>query len=156
MKKIFIFAPSNERHFAQKQQKMSKISEISVKSKAFALLLCLAVMLLTATNLNAQLYDLRGLFGRGIAPEEIVEGEDEEYLEYFMYYGYRGGLFNPTYGGYNIGTQIFGSDTDGGLNIYTQQFGYEEEETPLGSGCLVLTLAGAAYAFKKRKNNDKK
>lgn len=58
-------------------------------------------------------------------------------------------------GGYNIGTQIFGSDTDGGFNIYTQQFGYEEPETPLGSGCIVLTLAGAAYAFRKRKNNNK-
>lgn len=56
-------------------------------------------------------------------------------------------------GGFNIGTQIFGSDTDGGFNIYTQQFGYEE--VPLGCGCLVLTLAGAAYAFKKRKNNNK-
>ena len=64
--------------------------------------------------------------------------------------------YNEGYGSFNVGTQIFGSDTDGGLNIYTQQFGYEEEETPLGSGCIVLTLAGAAYAFKKRKNNDKK
>lgn len=58
-------------------------------------------------------------------------------------------------GGYFIGTQIFGSDTYGGFNIYTQQFGYEEIETPLGSGCLVLTLAGAAYAIRKRKNNKK-
>ena len=69
----------------------------------------------------------------------------------------REGLFyNGTiHGGYNIGTQIFGSDTDGGFNIYTQQFGDEEEETPLGSGCIVLTLAGAAYAIRKRKNNKK-
>lgn len=63
--------------------------------------------------------------------------------------------YGTNQGAFNIGTEIFGSDTDGGFNIYTQQFGYEEEETPLGSGCLVLTLAGAAYAIRKRKNNKK-
>ena len=62
----------------------------------------------------------------------------------------RNGIYQ---GGYNIGTEIFGSDTDGGLNIYTQQFG---DEAPLGGGWLVLTMAGTAYAFKKRKNNKKK
>jgi uncharacterized protein (TIGR02145 family) len=73
--------------------------------------------------------------------------EEEEILGLMRY--------NEGYGSFNIGTEIFGSDTDGGLNIYTQQFGYEEEETPLGSGCIVLTLAGAAYAIRKRKNNKK-
>ena len=69
----------------------------------------------------------------------------------------REGLFynSTNQEGYNIGTEIFGSDTDGGFNIYTQQFGYEEPETPLGSGFIVLTLAGAAYAIRKRKNNKK-
>ena len=108
-------------------------------------------MLLTSTNLNAQLYGLRGLFGRGIAPEELMEEEEE----YIMYYGYRGGFLNPNDNGFNIGTEIFGSNTDGGLNIYTQQFGYEEEETPLGSGCIVLTLAGAAYVIRKRKSTKR-
>ena len=62
----------------------------------------------------------------------------------------RNGIYQ---GGFNIGTEIFGSDTDGGFNIYTQQFG---DEAPLGGGWLVLTMAGTAYAFKKRKNDNKK
>ena len=64
-----------------------------------------------------------------------------------------GGLFNPSTGGYDITTQHFGSDVYGGYNITTQHFGHD---APLGGGCLVLTLAGAAYALKKRKNNKKK
>ena len=55
-------------------------------------------------------------------------------------------------GGYDIGTQHFGDDVYGGFNIGTQQFG---EEAPLGSGWFVLTIAGVAYAFRKRKNNNK-
>ena len=55
-------------------------------------------------------------------------------------------------GGYNIGTQHFGDDIFGGFNISTQLFG---EEAPLGSGWLVLTIAGVSYAFRKRKNNNK-
>ena len=62
-------------------------------------------------------------------------------------------MLDPTYGGYNIGTQHFGDDVNGGFNIGTQQFG---QEAPLGGGWLVLTMAGAAYAFKKRKNNNDK
>lgn len=56
-------------------------------------------------------------------------------------------------GGFNIGTQIFGSDVVGGFNITTQVFG---QETPLDGGLLVLALAGAAYTFKNRKKNNKK
>lgn len=55
-------------------------------------------------------------------------------------------------GAYNIGSQHFGDDVFGGFNIGTQQFG---EEAPLGSGWLVLTIAGVSYAFRKRKNNNK-
>ena len=55
-------------------------------------------------------------------------------------------------GGYNIGTQHFGYDVFGGFDISTQLFG---QEAPLGSGWLVLTIAGVAYAFRKRKNNNK-
>ena len=66
----------------------------------------------------------------------------------------RDGMFRSgDQGGFNIGTQHFGDNTYGGFNIGTQQFG---EEAPLGGGWLVLTLAGVAYAFKKRKNNNTK
>lgn len=56
-------------------------------------------------------------------------------------------------GGYNIGTQIFGSDVYGGYNITTQVFG---QEAPLGGGLVVLAITGVTYAIKKRKNNNKK
>ena len=64
----------------------------------------------------------------------------------------RGGLIDPTGSGFNIGTQLFGEINDGGFNIGTQQFG---QEAPLAGGWLVLTIAGVAYAFKKRKNSNK-
>ena len=55
---------------------------------------------------------------------------------------------NGTFGGYNVGTQVFGSDVSGGYNITTQQFG---QEAPL-DGCLLIMLgAGAVYAARKRK-----
>ena len=60
---------------------------------------------------------------------------------------------NANFGGYNIGTQIFGSDVNGGFNITTQVFG---QETPLDGGLFVLAISGVAYAMKKRKNNNKK
>ena len=50
--------------------------------------------------------------------------------------------------GYNIGSQIFGSDVNGGYNIGTQQFG---QELPLGEGLLVMAAAGVCYAVRKRK-----
>ena len=79
----------------------------------------------------------------------------EEPVPYYIY-DFRGGLFGSDNNGYyNISTQQFGSDDYGGFNISTQLFGYEEEEG-LGSGWVVLTLAGTAYAIKKRKNNEKK
>ena len=64
------------------------------------------------------------------------------------------GLFriNDILGRFNIGTQLFGDNTLGGFDVSTQQFG---EEAPLGSDWLVLTIAGVAYAFRKRKNNKK-
>ena len=59
---------------------------------------------------------------------------------------------NTNFGGYNIGTQIFGSEY-GGFNITTQVFG---QETPLDGGLFVLAISGVAYAIKKRKSNNKK
>lgn len=55
-------------------------------------------------------------------------------------------------GGYNLNNQNFGSN---GYELYNQTFG-QDSDTPLGSGLLILVAAGAGYAFKKRKNNNKK
>ena len=51
-------------------------------------------------------------------------------------------------GGYNIGTQIFGSDEYGGYNITTQVFG---QEAPLGGELWIMIGAGTVYVMKKRK-----
>ena len=108
------------------------------------LILMLFVALLLPSRSMAQFRMWQGgLFGMGPLSEEIMEEE-----EYIMYYGYRGGLFNPTGNGYNIGTQHFGSDENGGFNITTQVFG---QEMPLGSGLLIMLGAGTVYAVKKRK-----
>ena len=56
-------------------------------------------------------------------------------------------------GGFNIGVEQFGGENgggEGGFNIGTEQFG--DEDSPLGSGLFIMAAAGAAYAFKKRKN----
>ena len=57
---------------------------------------------------------------------------------------------NGAIGGYNVGTQGFGSDVYGGYNIGTQQFG---QDLPLGEGLLVMAAAGAFYAARKRKKD---
>ena len=126
--------------------------KVKPNSMPLSLLLALALLLPSVSIAQSRMW-YGGLFGRGIAPDEVLDEEEEAF---YKDYGYRGGLFYPTYyGGYNIGTQIFGSDIYGGFNIYTQLFGEEEEDAPLGSGCLVLTLAGLSYALIKRKNNKK-
>jgi hypothetical protein len=137
---MFIFAPSNGRLVARKRQKMSKIR---LKPKAIVLSLALAVSLLWPMAVNAQNYALYydGLFRRGPMGK------------YYDDYSLFRGMMNANNGGYFIYNQQFGSDVNGGFNIGTQQFGYE---APLGGGWLVLTMAGTAYAFKKRKNNNKK
>ena len=53
-----------------------------------------------------------------------------------------------SFGGYNIGAQVFGSDVYGGFNITTQQFG---NEAPLTGGMLILLGAGVVYAIRKRE-----
>lgn len=110
--------------------------KVKLKKKAFALSMGLAVMTLTATNLNAQYDGNRGLFGRGAMPESYNEN---------------GTMYRGTTGGYNISTELFGSGTNGGYQISTEQFG---QSAPLGSGLFIMAAAGAAYAFKKRKKNN--
>ena len=111
------------------------------KKKLKVLVLSLGLVLGVMTPVIAQTRFGGGMLGYG-------RNTEQQSREGLFYNGTK-------HGGYNIGTQIFGSDTDGGFNIYTQQFGDEEEETPLGSGCIVLTLAGAAYAIRKRKSTKR-
>ena len=118
------------------------MSKISVKPKAIVLLLGLVISLLTVPNLNAQKGGNRGLFGRGITP-------DDETV-YTL-----GGMLrqmNEDEYGYNLYNQQFGSDEYGGYELYNQTFG---QEVPLGSGLFIMAVAGASYALKKRKSNKK-
>ena len=109
----------------------------SLKTVAFAL--GLAAMMVPATTLNAQGRP-GGLFGTN-APTEGSAGP------------LMGDRSGGTGTGFNIGVEQFGGENgggQGGFNIGTEQFGDEEE--PLGSGLFIMAAAGAAYAFKKRKN----
>ena len=106
------------------------------KLKVLVLSLGLVLGMMIPKMLHAQ--EGGGVFGYG----QYSEQQSSEGM-------FRGGAGQ---GGYNIGTQHFGDDIFGGFNIGTQQFG---EEAPLGSGWLVLTIAGVAYAFRKRKNNNR-
>ena len=107
---------------------MSSIKRIEV---IMVLLLCIAVGALAQSG--------GGVFGRGNTQEQADD---------FGAMG-RGG----SSGSYNLHNQQFGSDVNGGYELHNQTFG---QDAPLGSGWLVLTLAGAAYASKKWKNNIKK
>ena len=109
----------------------------SLKTVAFAL--GLAAMGLTAGNLNAQTGG--GLFGRGAETEAGASNES---------------IMRTTGGtgtGFNIGVEQFGGENgggQGGFNVGTEQFG-----APLGSGLFIMAVAGAAYAFsKKRKKQE--
>ena len=58
---------------------------------------------------------------------------------------------------FNITTGLFGGnggDAGGnyGINIGTMGEDPPEPSAPLGSGLFIMAAAGAAYAFKKRKN----
>ena len=118
----------------------------SIKLKTIVLSLEVAVMMLTATNLNAQSDGSRGLFSRGKA----FDKSDQE--AYYIWGLMNRGGDSELGMGYNLFNQQFGDDLYGGYNLYNQTFG---QEVPLGSGWLILTAAGAAYALKKRINNDK-
>lgn len=109
-----------------------------LKKKTLLLTLALLAGLLGPMDLNAQ---ESGALGRG---------EDAESIGNFSLFD-RGSLG----GGFNLFNQQFGEDEEGGYELYNQTFG-QDSDTPLGSGLLILVAAGASYAFKKRKNNNKK
>ncbi|MBQ3709626.1 MAG: hypothetical protein II887_02870 [Bacteroidales bacterium] len=104
--------------------------------KAFMLSLGLAGGLLLSVSATAQSMG-GGVFGYGNG--SIVEPQ-------------RDGVFDTRSldGGYSLHNQQFGAD-NGGYNLYNQTFG---QDTPLGSGLFIVAVAGAAYAFRKRKKNN--
>ena len=110
--------------------------------KTVACALGLAAMMVPATTLNAQ-GRLGGLFGTN-APTEGSAGP---------LMGDRSGSNTS----FNIGTGQFGGDggqADGNYGISIGTFGQNPPgpSAPLGSGLFIMAAAGAAYAFKKRKN----
>ena len=126
-----------------------KNDEKTLKTLAFSL--GLVVLLLSATNLNAQDSGSRGLFNRGMAYNKDEEEQDSRGL---MNRGADEGE------GFHLFNQQFGTDEEGGFELQNQTFGQDDEgetdDAPLGSGLLILTAAGAGYALRKRKNNDNK
>ena len=99
--------------------------------KAFVLFL--GLLMLTATQMNAQNKG-GGLFGMG------PSGEASPHRS----------LLNPSGG--NITNQTYGSDADG-FGITNQTYG---QDAPLGSGLLIMVLAGACYAGMKRNKKQTK
>lgn len=95
--------------------------------KTLVFSLGLMAVLLTSTNLNAQYDGSRGLFGLG------KSAADYEYS-----YSNRDGLMN-----------ISGNSSEGISN-----YGIGEE-VPMGSGLLILSLAGVGYAALRRKRSRK-
>ena len=98
--------------------------------KAFVLFL--GLLMLTATQMNAQNKG-GGLFGMG------PSGEASPHRS----------LLNPLGG--NITNQTYGSDADG-FGITNQTYG---QDAPLGSGLLMMAVAGACYAGMKRNKKQK-
>ena len=102
------------------------------KRRILVLLTAMAAMLLLPQTSTAQYdetrYGLQPWFSTSLMGRECGRGGD---------------------GSYNLHNQQF-SDDEGGFNLYNQFF-----EVPLGSGLLILTAAGAGYALKKRKSNNK-
>ena len=110
------------------------------KLKTITLSLGLAALMFQAVTVDAQVIN-RGLLQNPYKEEGKQNGA-------LM----RSGTGTGTGTGFNINVEGFGGDNggsggSGGFNIGTEQFG-----APLGSGLFILAAAGAAYAFKKRKN----
>ena len=94
------------------------------KLKAFVLSLGLAVMTLTANNLNAQ--NGGGLFGRGANSSDCAVSSSEESLLQRGNATITGGITNDSFG----------------------------EEAPLGSGLVILLGAGLGYVALKKKEDE--
>jgi len=105
-----------------------------LKEKTLLLTLALSAVLLLPMGVSAQKGG--GIFYRG----DKAENTDNVSL-----------MNRGATGGYNLNNQNFGSN---GYELHNQTFG--QETTPLGGGLLILVAAGAGYALKKRKNNNKK
>lgn len=102
--------------------------------KVLLLTLALSAGLLLPLDMNAQ---KGGMFARG----NKTESTDNFSM-----------MNRGSTGGYDLHNQQFGSNTIGGYDLHNQTFG---QEAPLGSGLLILAAAGAGYALKKRKKNNK-
>ena len=99
-----------------------KTNKKAMKTLVFSL--GLAAMTLTATNLNAQNDDCRGIFGRGASIENPEQGRKT----------------------------LFNKNTDRGAasgDITNQTF-----ETPLGGGIAILLAAGLGYVALKKKEDE--
>ena len=110
--------------------------------KAIVLSMALTAGMLSSANATAQeAARPGGLFGGGSFFDEFVG----------LFADNDRGEVNGT--GFDISTELFGGENgggQGGFSIDTEQFG--DENAPLGSGLFIMAAAGAAYAFKKRKN----
>ena len=104
------------------------------KLKTITLSLGLAALMFQAVTVDAQ------VINRGLLQNPYKEQGKQN-----------GALMRSGSGStYNISTEQFGGSGgggQGGFNIGTEEFG-----APLGSGLFIMAAAGAAYAFKKRKN----
>ena len=105
------------------------------KLKTITLSLGLAALMFQAVTVDAQ------VINRGLLQNPYKEQGKQN-----------GALMRSGSGStYNISTEQFGGSGgggQGGFSIGTEQFG----DAPLGSGLFIMAAAGAAYAFKKRKN----
>lgn len=108
--------------------------------KVFRLSLGLALVVLSATNVNAQYDERFGLFGLGAKTDN----------EWF----YERGLFDNDIIAGGIYNQAYGSDADG-FGITNQTYG-QDEDAPLGSGLLLMAVAGTCYAGMKRNKKQSK
>ena len=104
------------------------------KLKTITLSLGLAALMFQAVTVDAQ------VINRGLLQNPYKEEGKQN-----------GALMRSGSGtGFKISTEQFGGSGgggEGGFYIGTEEFG-----APLGSGLFIMAAAGAAYAFKKRKN----